>query len=273
MTGPTGAARRAEPPEEPELDRYTDRARLVLQLAEAERAGTGAPALSTAHLLLGLAVEWYGLAAAALRSAGVNVEEARVVLAEAAAGTGAGLIRDEAVDGTGPAPGRAGAPVTTGVDRALAHAEDRSRALGTPDIRTEHLLLGLLEVEPSAGRDLLAAFGVDVEALRRQVAHQVDEGGTDAAGAAGAARNGAPRPPAVAYPLPRPVDLPPGTPRPGVRPLGAPPRCPSCGAGMAGRLGYRRTDAEDADGEERPVPVIVVHCGACGCGVGVIADT
>ncbi len=228
------------------FERFTDRARRVLTLAQEEARVLQQSGIGTGHLLLGLLGEGYGIPAQVLVEEGVTLESARAQV-------------------TALLPRGPEAPTfTEGAKKALELALRASVTTGAEEIRTEHLFLGLLRVPGDTAHQVLTARGTDPAALDAQVLER--SRANDPESGASRRRLG------HAYPLPRVVDLPPGTPRPGVGPLGAAPRCPSCGAGLAGRLAYRRTDAEDADGVDPALPLVVVHCGACGTGLGVVPD-
>jgi ATP-dependent Clp protease ATP-binding subunit ClpC len=144
-------------------DEYTAGAQQALAAAEAEARGLGHDRLGTEHLLLGLVgTEPSGLAATSLRQAGVTLLATRHRVAEAFVPAG------EEAPGTGPLPRTARA--ARALNRALRFAEYG----GAEQIGTDHLLLGVLDVEGNAGQ-VLRGLGVNVDRLHATVAGATPE--------------------------------------------------------------------------------------------------
>jgi ATP-dependent Clp protease ATP-binding subunit ClpC len=132
------------------FERFTDRARNAVELAQAEARELGHDHVGIEHILLGLLREEEGLAARVLRELGVTVED---VHPHVAALEGR---RDEI---------RTGAiPFTPRAKKALELALRESLSFGHDYIGTEHILLGLVRVEDGAG--LLAAHDAKYERVR-----------------------------------------------------------------------------------------------------------
>src|ERR1700722_14956299 len=112
------------------FERFTDRARRVVVLAQEEARMLNHNYIGTEHLLLGLIHEGQGVAARALGSLGVSLEAVRAQ-GEQIIGQG-----QEAPSGHIPFPPRA--------KKVLELSLRESRQLGHDYIGTEHLLLGLL---------------------------------------------------------------------------------------------------------------------------------
>jgi len=138
------------------FERFTDRARRVLVLAQEEARLLGHPTIGSAHLLLGLVAERRGLAAQVLTGAGVDQERARDEV-DRLVGPGA-----EAPIGTSP-------PFTPGAKKALEHALRAALSLGHSYLGTEHVLLGVLAPEDTEARQVLEALAVDPDELRHRV--------------------------------------------------------------------------------------------------------
>lgn len=143
-----------------DLDRFTDRARKALALAEDEARRLWHGYLGTEHLLVGLAAERQGVARRLL--AGVGVDLARVREAVL-------LIIDR---GAGPAADTPLLP-TPRLHRAIEVARAEAARLGHDYLGTEHLLLGLLHRDEADGGTpasiaILEQLGVDLDHLRRQ---------------------------------------------------------------------------------------------------------
>ena len=112
------------------FERFTERARQVLVLAQDESRLLGHNYIGTEHLLLGLLREEEGLAARVLDALGVTVEEVRAQVARRVGRGGEvaiGMI-----------------PFTPRAKKALELALREVRSLGQEYIDTEHILLGLV---------------------------------------------------------------------------------------------------------------------------------
>ena len=134
------------------FERFTDRARRVLVLAQEEARRLGQHFIGTEHILLGLIREEDGLAAQALRSLGVALDDAREKVQEK---------RDPAISTpTGSMPFRPEAK------KVLELSLREALQLGHRAIDTEHQLLGLARQGESEAIDVLAALGVDLDQVR-----------------------------------------------------------------------------------------------------------
>ena len=142
------------------FERFTDRSRRVLVLAQEEARLLHHPYIGPEHVLLGLVAEGGGVAALTLTSAGVELEPAREAVRRLTEATGAG----------GGAP-----PFTQDAKKALERALRELLARGGSNIGTEHLLLGLLAVENGVMASTLATFGTDADDLRRRVEETLAE--------------------------------------------------------------------------------------------------
>jgi ATP-dependent Clp protease ATP-binding subunit ClpC len=137
------------------FERFTERARQVVLLAQQEAVSFGHDHIGTEHLLLGLIREEEGIAARALAEAGVELEAAR---ASVVAILGAG---DPAASGQ--------IPFTARGKRALELALREALALGHTWIGTEHLLLGLTRAGDGRATEVLTELDVDPGELRERV--------------------------------------------------------------------------------------------------------
>lgn len=141
------------------FERFTDRARKVMQLAEHEANRGKWECVDTSHLLLGLAAEGNGVAAAALREHGLDLTRLRTVLSEL------GLPQPPAE----PELTLGKLPVTPKVLAAIEAARREAAALGHTYVGTEHLLLGLLAVKDATGCALLRSANVSPDAVAATV--------------------------------------------------------------------------------------------------------
>lgn len=142
---------------------FTDRAQQVLVLAQGEARRLNRHRAGADDLLLGLISEREGVAATALESLGVNLEDLREHL-EQHGGTGGGM------------PPPAGPiPFTDRAKKALDLAVQEAVYLGHPGyVGTEHVLLGLLREEGAAAR-ILAQHGVNLNRASWRVQELLDQ--------------------------------------------------------------------------------------------------
>ena len=137
------------------FDKFTDRARKVLTLAQDEAQRFNHNYIGTEHFLLGLVREEEGVAARVL--ANMNVELAKVRTAvEFIIGRG-----NEAVVGE--------VGLTPRAKRVIELAIDESRGLGHNYIGTEHLLLGLVREGEGIAAGVLESLGVNLDRVRHEV--------------------------------------------------------------------------------------------------------
>jgi ATP-dependent Clp protease ATP-binding subunit ClpA len=136
------------------FERYTDRARRALVIAQGEAVSLGHSSVGMGHLLLGLIGEDGGVAAVALKSLGASMDEARSVVRRAG---------DRA---TAAPPGPL--PFTPGLGIVLREALHESLRLGHSYIATEHLLLSLIAAS-APGASPLVAIGVSPDDARAKV--------------------------------------------------------------------------------------------------------
>lgn len=137
------------------FERFTDRARRVLVLAQEEARLLNHHYIGTEHILLGLIHEGDGVAANALERSGVTLE----------------AVRGEVQELTGVAEkGPAGSPpFTPRAKKVLELSLRESMALGHDYIGTEHLMLGLIREGEGVAAQALRNLGVDLEQLRQYV--------------------------------------------------------------------------------------------------------
>jgi ATP-dependent Clp protease ATP-binding subunit ClpA len=137
------------------FERFTERARQVVVLAQDEARALKHNYIGTEHILLGLLREEEGLAARVLESLDVTVEEVRMQVARI---IGQG---DELTTGQIPFTPRAKKVLELSLREALA--------LGNNYIGTEHVLLGLARENQGVAARILLDFGADAERIRNEV--------------------------------------------------------------------------------------------------------
>ncbi|TET96436.1 MAG: ATP-dependent Clp protease ATP-binding subunit, partial [Dehalococcoidia bacterium] len=137
------------------FDKFTERARRVLTLAQEEALRFNHNYIGTEHLLLGLVREGEGVAAKVLANLGVELNKVRSAV-EFIIGRG-----DRAVMGE--------IGLTPRAKKVIELAVDEARRLGHHYIGTEHLLLGLVREGEGIAAGVLESLGVSLEKLRGEV--------------------------------------------------------------------------------------------------------
>ncbi len=137
------------------FERFTDRARRVLVLAQEEARLLGHPYIGTEHLLLALIHERQGVAARALESMGIELDAAREKVDETA-----NIARGAAIGSP---------PFTTRAKKVLELSLREALRLNHNYIGTEHLLLGLVEEGEGHGAQVLVLLGADLDRVRETV--------------------------------------------------------------------------------------------------------
>jgi len=162
------------------FERFTERARKVVVLAQEEARTFNHNYIGTEHLLLGLLREDEGVAARALSSLNVHLDEVREQV-ESIVGYGE--------EGTGGQ-----APFTPRSKKVLELALREALQLGHNYIGTEHILLGLVRESEGVAARVLSNLDVDPDKVRREVVRMLGGGraqrggrGAEAGGRGGAA--------------------------------------------------------------------------------------
>ena len=137
------------------FERFTDRGRRVLVLAQEEARLLKHNFIGTEHILLGLIHEEEGIAATALASMGVRLDSARQKVEEKIGPSGSATTGSP--------------PFTPRAKKALELALREALQLQHNYIGTEHLLLGLLKEGEGVAVQALVSLGVDLSALRERV--------------------------------------------------------------------------------------------------------
>ena len=152
------------------FERFTDKARQAVVLAQEEARRLGHPEVRTEHLLLGLlAVGSESAATRTLTGLGIPLDDLR------------GEVEERIGRGEGAPSGHlAFAPKNK---KVLELSLREALQLGHNYIGTEHLLLGLVREAESGAARLLAARGADLNAVRQEVARQLATGAGDRAAA------------------------------------------------------------------------------------------
>ena len=137
------------------FERFTDRARRVVVLAQEEARMLNHNYIGTEHILLGLIHEGEGVAAKALESLGISLE--------GVAPAGRGDHRP------GPAGAQRAHPVHAAGQEGLELSLREALQLGHNYIGTEHILLGLIREGEGVAAQVLVKLGADLDRVRQQV--------------------------------------------------------------------------------------------------------
>jgi ATP-dependent Clp protease ATP-binding subunit ClpC len=137
------------------FERFTERARQVVVLAQDEARALKHNYIGTEHILLGLLREEEGLAARVLESLDITVEEVRAQVARI---VGQG---DEVTSGQ--------IPFTPRAKKVLELALREALSLGHNYIGTEHILLGLVRENEGVAARILLDFDADAEKIRNEI--------------------------------------------------------------------------------------------------------
>jgi len=133
------------------FDRFTERARNVVSVAQEEARGLGHNYIGTEHLLLGL-LRGEGVANRVLHDFGFEVDAVRAQVEEIA--------------GRGDEPLRDQIPFTPRAKKVLELALRESIRMGHHHLGTEHILLGLVREGEGVGAQIVFSRGVDADAIR-----------------------------------------------------------------------------------------------------------
>jgi ATP-dependent Clp protease ATP-binding subunit ClpC len=137
------------------FERYTDRARRAVVLAQEETRMLNHNYIGTEHILLGLIHEGEGVAAKALESLGISLQAVRQ------------QVQD--VIGRGQQAPSGHIPFTPRANKVLELASREALQLGHNYIGTEHILLGLIREGEGVAAQVLVKLGADLNRVRQQV--------------------------------------------------------------------------------------------------------
>jgi ATP-dependent Clp protease ATP-binding subunit ClpA len=142
-------------------ERFTDRARYLVVLAQEEARWLNHNYIGTEHILLGLIHEADGVAAKALESLSISLEAVRRQVEE--------------IVGQGEAAPTGHIPFTSRAKKVLEQSFREALQLGHSYIGTEHLLLGLIREGQGVAAQVLQKLGADLDRVRQAVIQQLSE--------------------------------------------------------------------------------------------------
>jgi ATP-dependent Clp protease ATP-binding subunit ClpC len=214
------------------FERFTDRARRVLTLAQEESSALNHSFIGTEHILLGLMEEGDGLAARALRSLGMSTENVRAKVEEIVGGSVSTPVGSR--------------PFTPRSKKVLELALREALQLHQSYIGTEHILLGLVREGNGVATTVLVDLGLELGWVRQAVNSFMTDGPEVQHG-----------PPVERAAGSTPKERPP-----------VQPSCPRCRANLAESARFRTmaipADSDSGSDSVDPLPVDVVYCLFCG---------
>ena len=137
------------------FERFTDRARRVVVLAQEEARMLNHNYIGTEHILLGLIREREGVGARALESLGISLDAVR--------------LQVEGIIGRGQEAPSGHIPFTPRAKKVLELSLREAQQLGHDYIGTEHILLGLIREGDGVAAQVLVNLGSDLNRARQQV--------------------------------------------------------------------------------------------------------
>ncbi|MFM8381395.1 MAG: Clp protease N-terminal domain-containing protein, partial [Actinomycetota bacterium] len=164
------------------FERFTDRARRVVVLAQEEARLLNHSYIGTEHILLGLIHEGEGVAAKALETLGISLEAVRAQVEE--------------IIGQGGSSPSGHIPFTPRAKKVLELSLREALQLGHNYIGTEHILLGLIREGEGVAAQVLVKLGADLSRVRQQViqllsGYQGPQGKTEGGREGGSGERGA----------------------------------------------------------------------------------
>src|SRR3974390_2591056 len=153
------------------FDKFTERGRKVLTLAQEEAQRFNHNYIGTEHLLLGLVREGDGVAAKVLSSLNVELTKVRSAV-EFIIGRGGRIVLGEM-------------GLTPRAKKVIELAVDEARRLNHHYIGTEHLLLGLVREGEGIAAGVLESLGVKLEKVRAEVQAVLNQSGSPRSGEGG----------------------------------------------------------------------------------------
>jgi ATP-dependent Clp protease ATP-binding subunit ClpC len=137
-------------------ERFTDRARKVMQLANQEAQRFNHEYIATEHILLGLIKEGNGVAANVLHNLDADLKKIRAEV-EKLVQNGPDMVTNSKL------------PLTPLAKRVVEHAGEEARTLGHNYVGTEHLLLALLREHEGVAAQAMTRLGLELDHVRSEV--------------------------------------------------------------------------------------------------------
>jgi ATP-dependent Clp protease ATP-binding subunit ClpC len=219
------------------FERFTDKARRVVVLAQEESRILNHNYIGTEHLLLGLLHEGEGVGAKALESLGISLDAVRRQVEE--------------IIGQGQSSPTGHIPFTPRAKKVLELSLRESKQLGHNYIGTEHILLGVIREGEGVAAQVLQRLGAELSKVRQQVVELL----SGFTGSVGTSVLGS-------QPQVTPETVTQGE-------TARSPLCPRCRGPLEETVAYGVLDVRTPEGEEGR-PVQFVYCRRCGTWLGTI---
>ncbi len=153
------------------FEKFSERARKVLSLAQEEAQRFNHNYIGTEHILLGLVRETEGVAARVLANLGVDLNKVRSAV--------------EFIIGRGDKPAQGEIGLTPRAKKVVELAVDEARRMNHTYIGTEHLLIGLLREGEGVAAGVLESLGVNLEKVRGETHRVLSQSPSQSAGHSG----------------------------------------------------------------------------------------
>ena len=157
------------------FEKFSERARRVLSLAQEEAQRFNHNYIGTEHILLGLVRETEGVAARVLSGLGVDLSKVRSAV--------------EFIIGRGEKPAQGEIGLTPRAKKVVELAVDEARRMNHTYIGTEHLLIGLLREGEGVAAGVLESLGVTLEKVRTET-HRILSNSSSGSGSSQSSRTG-----------------------------------------------------------------------------------
>src|SRR4030042_589819 len=154
------------------FERFTDRARKVMALANQEAQRFNHDCIGTEHILLGLVKEGSGVGAQVLKNLDVDIKKLRLEI-EKMVKSGPDMVT------------RGKLPQTPRAKKVIEFAIEEARSLNHNYVGTEHILLGLLRESDGIAAQVLMDLGLKLEDVRQEVLNLLGAGVDDGPAALG----------------------------------------------------------------------------------------
>jgi ATP-dependent Clp protease ATP-binding subunit ClpC len=138
-------------------ERFTDRARKVMQLANQEAQFLDHEYIGTEHILLGLVKEGEGVGANALKNLGIDLQRVRQEIDK--------ILMASPVDTDCPRK----LPLTPRAKKVIEYAREEAKSLRHDYVDTEHLLLGLMRETEGLAAQIIMNLGTTLPEVRNEV--------------------------------------------------------------------------------------------------------
>jgi len=146
-------------------ERFTERVRKVMQLANREAQRFNHEYIDTEHILLGVVKEGSGIAATVLGNLGVDLRKIRLEV-------------EKQLESSPEMVTMGKLPQTPRAKRVIEYSMEEARNLNHAHVGTEHILLGLLREQEGKAAQVLMNLGLEIEAVQKEVlnviGHQSD---------------------------------------------------------------------------------------------------